>query len=82
MRSGRAIAAKRDSRADQDSLVFFDSSRGGFGVVPKTAPKTIPTTASGIPAKTSTPSIVFTPGDVTPKKSVEPPGVEALTFLA
>ena len=63
-------------------MVFFDSSRGGFGVVLKTAPKTMPTTASGIPAKTSTPSIVFTPGDVTPKKSVEPPGVEALAFLA
>jgi hypothetical protein len=53
---------------DQDFLTFFDSSRGGFGVVLKTAPKTIPTTASGIPAKTSTPSIVFTTAHVTPAK--------------
>jgi len=68
--------------ADQDFSVFFDSSRGGFGVVPKTTPTTTPTTASGIPAKTSTPSIVFTPGDVTPKKSVESPWVEALGFPA
>ena len=68
--------------ADQGFPVFFDSSRGGFGVAPKTAPKTMPTTASGIPAKTSTPSIVFTPGDVTPKKSVEPARVDEIGSIA
>ena len=53
--------ARPDRSGRQDlSIFFFDSSRGGFAVVLKTAPKTTPTTRSGIPAKTRAPSIVFT----------------------